>query len=690
MKAILIAEKPSLMREIQSVYNKHKSEIPMEIDFLAQAGHLVGLKLPKEVNEELYGKWSLKEMPIVYPYEYKVLAGKHDLINKIKTAVKGGEYDCVIHAGDPDGEGELLVRLVLSFVGNKLPVKRFWSNDLTEPAILSALKNLKDDNEFDTVYHAALTRQHADYQFGMNVTGIATLKMGDLCKLGRVKAPIISIIVERERAIRNFVEKTTYKPVFHYSNCEFASDKIFDEKKDAIAFNPNTDTANVIEFKQEKKKKKAPKLFKLSTLQTAAYRALKMSASDTLATLQLLYEAKVTSYPRTDCEYISSQVDIGTIAKDVLRNGGIELDKSLLIRDPSDVLSDKNYANDKAISTEGHTAVIPTGKKLSDSASKKEKELYALICRQFLAMFAGEKETLSTKVVAVPEGSVEKYIFTESIDINPAFELVLNPSYKAKTGTNVQFSKGMVLNPIAFDVKEVVSKPPARYNVGSLIEALDKPEAFEGEEGKIKFKIGTPATRANIIDDCINNGYFTIKSGSYYAEPKSEAIIDAFPEVPLFNPIESGRWEELFGLIKDGSISPKEADDKFIEAMMKTSETMKAVETQKISSVKGNTPALGNCPKCGQPVVKGKFGPYCSGKCGMSIGRYLNKTLTDTQVKSLLAGKKTLVKGMTSKAGKQYDVYITPASVESFSYTKKDGSTASGFQWKFDSEFPKR
>ena len=687
MKAILIAEKPSLMREIQGVYNKHRNELGgLEIDFLAQAGHLVGLKMPKEVDEEKYGKWSMDHMPEIYPYQYKVISGKHDLINKIKTAVKSGDYDFVIHAGDPDGEGELLVRLVLDYVGNKLPVKRFWSNDLTEGAILSALKNLRNDSELDTVYDAALVRQHADYQFGMNVTGIASLKMRDLCRLGRVKAPIIYMIVERELAIRNFVEKTTYKPIFTYQGCEFVADKVFDEKKDAEAFNPKTDRAQVTECKREKKSKKAPKLFKLSTLQTEAYKELKMSAAETLATLQLLYEAKVTSYPRTDCEYISSAVDIGTIGKSVVKEIGV--DPSLLIRDPKEVLADKTYANDKAISTEGHTAVIPTGKRLSSSASDKEKKLYELICRRFLAMFAGEKVTLSTKVVAVPNNCTQQYVFTESEDVDAGYELVLNPNYKMKKGKGVSFAQGTTISPIVFSVKEVVSKPPARYNEGSLIAALDMPEAFEGEDGKkIKFKIGTQATRANIIEECQKNGYFTKKSGVFYATPKSEAVIASFPNVALFNPEESGRWEEIFDNIRNGSVSAKEAEDSLIKAMIDISNEMKEAATKVIP--KGATEELGKCPKCGASISKGKFGAYCTGKCGMSIGKYMGKTLTDSQIKSLLAGKKTLIKGLTSKAGKSYDAYITPESVEPFSYTKKDGSTASGFQWKFVTEFPK-
>lgn len=689
LKGILIAEKPSLMREIESVYKSHKSELNMDLDFLAQAGHLVGLKLPKEIDEERYGKWDLKFLPEIYPYEYHVISGKNELVSKIRTAVNNGGYDFVVHAGDPDGEGELLVRLVLDYVGNTLPVKRFWSNDLTENAILGALKNLRDDSELDTVYEAALVRQHADYQFGMNVTSAATLKLGELCKLGRVKAPIIAMIVEREKAIRNFVEKTTYKPAFDYKSCDFVSDKVFDEEKDAIAFNPANTEATVVDVKVDRKKKKAPKLFKLSTLQTEAHRVLKMNGAETLATLQLLYEKKATSYPRTDCEYISSAVDIGGIAKHVLNeiNG---IDKAYLVRDPSEVLSDKTYANDKAIASEGHTAIIPTGNGLANSATEREKALYELICRRFLAMFAGEKVTESTKVIAIPKGSDKEYVFSESIDIEAGFEMILNSKYELKTGKGVSYAKGMELNPIKYMVKEVVSKPPARYNDGSLIAALDKPEAFEGDDGKVKFKIGTPATRANIIKECQENGYFTLKGGSYYATKKAESVVDAFPDVSLFNPVESGHWEDIFNHIRSGSVRFENAEEELIEAMKETVNKMKNSDVQKLAK-QGGADSLGICPKCGKDILKGKFGSYCSGKCGMSVSKYMGKALTDTQVKSLLQGKKVLVKGLVSKStGKTYDIYIKPKSVEPYSYKKTDGTEVKGYQWSFETELPKK
>lgn len=685
MNALLIAEKPSLKREIEGVYRKHAQEIGIQIDFMAQAGHLVGLKLPKEVDAERYGKWSMGAFPEEYPYEYKVLEGKSALVSGIASALKSGGYDAVIHAGDAGDEGELLVRLVLDYVGNRLPVLRFWTNDLTEGAILEALKNLKSDSEYDGVYGAALVRQHADYQFGMNITGVATMKMGDLCKLGRVKAPIISIISERELAIRNFVEKKTYKPAFNYRGLEFVASAAFESEADAAAVARGADSALVVSYSKEKKSKGAPKLFKLSTLQTAAFSELGFSASKTLSVLQSLYEAKAVTYPRTDCEYISSAVDVGKIARSVLRE--VPVPTELLTRGPAEVLADKSFANDKAIASEDHTAVVPTGAGLPAGASGEQAALYELVCRRFLAMFASPKTFVTVKAAAVPSGQELEYEYSEAYDVDPGYELVLAPGYEVRRPSGVELSEGEVLKPIEFCVKEVTSKPPARFNDGSIIKALDHPEVLKDSDGrKVDYKIGTPATRAGIIDECVSNGYFEKKKGTFYATEKALAVYGAFKDVPLFKVTESGAWEETFSAIRSGAISAEEAEADFLMRMRESVEMIKDAQVATKLSRPGSEP-LGACPKCGSNVVRGKYGPFCVGKCGITLGKAFGKALSDAELSSLLAGKKTLVRGLTSKAGKKYDAYLTPTGLEEFSFTAKDGTRRSGLSVKYQMEF---
>lgn len=690
-RAVVIAEKPSLMRSIKGVYEAHKDELPYVADFKAQAGHLLGLKMPKEVNAEKYGKWALEAFPQDYPYEYKINAGKNNLVKEIKDAIKSGNYDFIIHAGDPDQEGELLIRETLEYVGNKLPVMRFWTNDTTDGAILGALKNLQPDENYDHLYEAAIVRQHADYTFGMNCTGTVTCKTGDLCKLGRVKAPIVSILAERELEIQNYVEKKTYKPAFKYGNCEFVKNEAFETPELALKGVPATEYAEVKEAKYEKKSSKAPKLFKLSTLQTEAHKQLKWNANKTLEVLQHLYEAKAVSYPRTNCEYISSQVDVGYIAKRILRE--VDVNPDLLVREPSDVLKDKTYANDKAIASEGHTGIIPTGQGLSGS-NPDAKALYDIICRRFLAMFGPNKETMSVKVTSNPSGSKDDYVFTESFDLSAGYEEILSNDYKMRSGCGKEFKNGETLHPIEFFAKELTTQKPSRYNSGTLISLLDEIK-FEGTDGTIKYNIGTPATRANIIEECQKNGYFHIEKGSYVADEKAINLYLAFKDIPLFQPVESGRWEDSLDQVRKGKLSAKEVEDNLYKKMEESVQLIKDGSVKNFESKTSNggkssagNGTIGECPNCKASVRHGQYGVYCSGKCGITFGKVLGHTMTDAEWKKALAGNKVHLKNLESKkTGKKYNAVVTPNGVEDFSYKKQDGSTANGKQMHFDVEF---
>lgn len=682
MNALLIAEKPSLMREIQGVYNRHKNELDFSIDFMAQAGHLLGLKSPKEVNTSKYSKWSLETLPEIFPYEYKINDGKNKLVSDIKNAVKTGKYDFIIHAGDPDQEGQLLIEETLDYIKNTLPVKRFWSNDLTEGAILNALKHLKDNSEYEALNNAAILRQHADYQFGMNCTQGISVKYGELCQIGRVKAPIIRMIVDRELAIENYVEKITYKPAFQYLAYEFVNDSVFEKQEDALKFNPITDTAIVKKVEVKQKKQKAPKLFKLSTLQVAAHKVLHLSGQETLQLLQNLYETKAVSYPRSDCEYISSAVDVDTIKNHVLSE--ISINTSLLVRTANDIQNDKTYCNDKAIATEGHTAIIPTGIGCR-STNSKEKALYELICRQFLAIFAKEKISQTTKVIALPLNFDKTYENSETIDLEPGYEMILNPEYKLRTkAADIIFEENMKLQPIRFKAKECKTTPPSRYNDGSLIKALDHPDGYEDEEnGKIQYTIGTPATRANIIEQCQNNGYFEKKKGSFYATDKGKNIVAAFKNISLFNITESAKWEVLLQSVRNGA-NLNQTEKELLHQMENAVNEIKNTFVAKNNS-NSNQNVLGKCPKCGSDVITGKFGSYCSGKCGMTLGKAYGKDLSEKQIKDLLDNKKILVKGLTSKSGSKYDAYLIPTGISSYDY---NGTTK--YSYSFKMEFPQK
>ncbi|MCR5303901.1 MAG: hypothetical protein K6E33_05000 [Lachnospiraceae bacterium] len=686
MKAILIAEKPSLMREIRSAYNESRSQVPMDIDFLAQAGHLIGLVMPGDADPK-YKRWSLSTLPITVDYTYHILSGKEKLVKDIKDAVHSGNYDIVIHAGDPDQEGELLVRETLEFVGNPLPVKRFWSNDITHPAIIKALNSMKDDSDYNSLYGAALTRQHADYEFGLNVTRAATVKMGEVYRLGRVKAPIIRMIVDRERAIRDFTEKTTYKKHFVYQKADFTCEKEYDEESKAMP-SPVPAFCTVIEFKDQVKDTKAPKLFKLSTLQVEAHKELKFQAAKTLSVLQRLYEKQLTSYPRSDCEYISGNTNLTEIVKGAAAI--TSTDTALLTRGVKAVLSDKTYVNDKAIAKEGHTAIIPTGK--TGSMDQDEQKLYALIARRFLAMFASPKKTRHLSAKAL-EGDgkdcSDVYIYKAAKTLEPGFEAVLHPGKKEKEEVLLDLVKGQKLEPVTFSPKECVSKPPARYNDGSLIKALDNPEDYRDENGsKINYQIGTPATRANIIEECVKCGYFKRVKGVFYAEPKAEFVIDKIGDTILFDVTTSGQWEQSLDNVRNGENEALEVEKKLKEQCDRVTLDIAGRDLGGGPDESAKNSVVGKCPKCGSDVIYGQYGAYCSGKCGCTMSKAFGRKLNPQQATDILAGKKVLLKGLRSRNGKNYDMYVRMVGTEPYDYVDKKGNRVQGVGIKYETSFP--
>ena len=224
-RALLIAEKPDLMKKIAECYKKHRDEIPFDITFAALRGHILRLKLPDELDESLADEWSWEALPIepetIGGWQYTIieedkkdryLTAKERYDNILKE-LRSGKYDVVFHAGDSDQEGELIVREILMHMGNKLPVVRFWTNDLTEEAILEALKNPRDDDkdpQLVNLYYASLGRQHSDYRVGMNGSRAGTKKMGGRVAIGRVKTVILYFVWKREQEIRNFQSTTVY------------------------------------------------------------------------------------------------------------------------------------------------------------------------------------------------------------------------------------------------------------------------------------------------------------------------------------------------------------------------------------------------------------------------------------------------------------------------------------------------
>lgn len=682
-KALLIAEKPSLMRTIQSVYNKHQANIPYDCTFLAQAGHLLTLKLPNEIDSA-QEKWSWSNLPF-HPenyggWQYKIISGNgpsstaKQRFYDIRDEIKNGGYDFIIHAGDPDQEGELLVRIVLDELHCKLPVKRFWSNDVTETKVLEALLNLKDDDNDPMLVNlckAGYCRQHTDYRYGMNFSEAVSLKMGGRAAIGRVKTWMVARIAEREDAIANFVPSTCYGVKADYQKGFMG--QLYDPKDVNENEKDEDKTSGFIYFDTEDEAKEfiktlhaqakvesydvkdtdtyAPKLFKLATLQIAANK-LGYSSDDTLNIIQSLYEKGFLSYPRTDCEYLSSNENyIAMIQSAMAVPELIPFIKTISKTTIEKVKHTKKWVNDKELQEHGHSAIVPTTKKPDISTfSKEETDIYTLVCRQFVAIFMPPLKIRKTIVITDISGNKFRSSGKEIID----------KGYTTIFGQNLAETKipncnlGEILNINGFITDAKTTKCPSHLSDADLIAICEAPHKYL-EDPKLKalgkaLHIGTPATRSTIIKGLITKDKYLkeVKKGkTTYLVPTQNGyeIYENLKDNEICKTDLTGQWEEKLELIRTGQLDAKEFEKDMIahvNAILKNIENSNMKSFSNVGT-KTSYPTICNCPICGKAVISGPKGFFCSGyKDGCKIGGYkqiCESILTNDEIVELLNGK---------------------------------------------------
>ena len=694
--ALLIAEKPSLMRTIKTGYEAAKTKgllSNLDITFTTQAGHLYGLMLPDEVDP-ITGKkipWSWDRLPIepdrTGGFKYAPISSTKDLINTIKSELKSGKYDVVINAGDPDQEGELLIRETLKELNNTLPVLRFWSNDLTEPAIIHGLQNLLDDDKDPlcvNMLEAALARQHSDYVVGMNGTRAASLKMNNLIAIGRVMTPILAIVCQREKEILNFKPKTIYgvkslymegfegqlfiRPAASKEEKKEEDDDVesevvyFDTKKEADDFIKNIHgPATVIDCTTKRVKTTAPKLFKLATAQIAAGK-LGYSSSETLAIIQELYEMKVLSYPRTDCEYLSSGENYGAILESAKADPIL---RPYIEKIPSSVIGEfknnKKYVNDAKLKESGHSALVPTSLSPDfNKLTKRQQDIYHIVAKQFVASFLPPLEQDKTVLLADISGHLFKS--NGKTLVNKGYTILFNTSF---TDTQIpKHNKGDKLDIRDFCIAEKTSSCPKRFKDADLIAICENPLKYLEDEGLKKLgkslSIGTPATRAGIIDKLIDHYHYIKKDKGDVLSPSEigMAIYDNLKDFAVCKVDLTGEWEEKLQLIRAGKYTRTEMEDGMKQFVRELIEQIRSTYMKAIASNKDRL--LAKCPKCGGDILSGKNNFFCSNwnqpdkEHGCKFGAYKKigeTSLTDNEYKTLLFGK-TIEKKIKSKEGK--------------------------------------
>lgn len=582
---LFIAEKPSLGRAIAQYLpvkgvpqgggqGKGATHIVAGNDVVSWCfGHLLEMAEPDDYNAA-YKRWSFNTLPIV-PTSWRLLPRESAKaqINAIKLLL--AKCDIIVHAGDPDREGQLLVDELLEHLGNTKPVQRIWLSALDESNVRKALINLKDNANYANLKASAEARQRGDWLVGMNLTRAYTLAgqrggYQGVLSIGRVQTPTLALVVNRDLSIENFKPRDFYAVVatVKAAHGDFLarwkpsedvpvdeSGRVIDQKiAEEIATKITGKTGTVESFVAAKKKQMAPLPFSLSTLQAMANKKLGLGAQEVVNIAQSLYESKVTTYPRTDCNYLPES-QFGDAAK-ILASLPAEYEEFVKQADPS--LKSPTW-NDKKITA--HHAIIPTGHRAS--LSGKEKQVFDLIVRAYLAQFFPPYTYCETNIVLNIDGE----IFTASgkVPLSPGWKIVYG-AMDEETSSGAKDKSEKQTLPLVKKGESVACKdakvefkkttPPARYTEGTLIQAMTNiHNLVDDPELKRRLKdtagIGTEATRAGIIETLKKRTFIVEKGKQIISTQPGRQLIAALPN-SVKSPGLTGLFEQLLDGIADG------------------------------------------------------------------------------------------------------------------------------------------
>ncbi len=713
---LVITEKPQVARDIARVLgvtNKRQSYFEGKgIRITWCFGHMCELMMPEQYNPD-WKRWRMELLPMV-PDDFK-LKIKKDVKEhwiQVEKLLKSSETTTVVNACDAGREGELIFRYAYQYAKCNKPIERLWISSLEDSAIQKGWNDLKDGNLFNPLADAARCRSEADWLVGLNATRAMTCLArsggGDqLLSVGRVQTPTLALIVDRDKKIADFTPETFWKVQGQFgkegSDIEWTgtffqpslakdnpapdskkndpslAERLFDKTTaDSIASAIKNKLGIVSKATQKRKVEKTPLLYDLNTLQQRANQKYGFTAQQTLDLAQSLYEThKLLTYPRTDSQYLTPDIQ-GSIPKilGTLKSVGPYTATS------SEVLSKKLRTHKRIFNAKevgDHHAIIPTTKSpLSGRLKPEEKKLYDLVARRFLAAFSEDALfDLSQIVVDIePDDTVDlpaeintplRFRSKGKVCVHPGWQTIDPPS-KHQDSLLPVLSKGTNTHTVSAKTIEGKTRPPSHYTEASLLGAMEKAgRNLDDEELKRAMKgagLGTPATRASIIENLIRRKYIVRRKKNLHSTDRGVSLIDSVPVDELKSALLTGQWESRLSNIAEG----KDTRAAFMNDVQQNL-------TNIIQQIRTSTPpkpeiivntdqkSLGDCPVCGAPVRKQRTVFKCDrGRaCSFIVyGKISTRTISQTMIKELLKdGKTKLVKGFKSqRTGKEFSAAL--------------------------------
>lgn len=627
-KRVVLAEKPSVARDIANVLKCHKKGNGfLEGDHYIVTwalGHLVTLADP-EMYDEKYKTWNLEDLPML-PERLKLTTIRQTSkqFNAVKAQLMRNDVGEIIIATDAGREGELVARWIIERAKVNKPIKRLWISSVTDKAIKQGFANLKPGKDYDHLYQAAVARSEADWYIGLNATRALTTKYNSQLSAGRVQTPVVAMVAAREEEIKNFKPQTYYGIEAQLENGlkltwqdAKGNTRSFDKEKiDAIMKKLAHSDVKVKNIERKAKKTYAPGLYDLTELQRDANKIFGYSPKETLNIMQKLYEQhKVLTYPRTDSRYLSSDIvptlheRLKAIAVGEYRN----IANSLAAKP---IKSTKAFVDDSKVSD--HHAIIPTEQFVNVSAfSDKERKIYDLVIKRFLAVLMPPHEFEQLTLLAEMNG--EKFVAKGKSIVTQGWKDVYDNRFDEESEEDMReqvfpnVREGDVLKVRLMLQTAGQTKPPARFTEATLLSAMENPVKYLdvknqklAETLKQTGGLGTVATRADIIDKLFNTYLLEMRGGKeIFITSKGRQLLDLVPDT-LRSPATTAVWEQKLEQIAKGKLK-KEV---FIQEMKE--HTKKIVAEIKASDKKFKHDNLSTkaCPDCGKPMleVNGKKG----------------------------------------------------------------------------------
>lgn len=640
------------------------------------AGHLVELA-NADVYDERYKRWSISDLPIIpKKWEYVVSADKIKQFNVVKTLMNDDRVTEIICGTDAGREGELIFRLVYEKAGCKKPFKRLWVSSMEDTAIRRAFENLKDGAEYDNLYYSALCRSKADWEIGINATRLFTKLYNKKLNVGRVQTPTLAMLFERDGAISGFVKEKYYHAKLS-GEVEAVSERIKDQPEaEKIKADCNGSAAIVKSVTRERKTTPPPKLYDLTTLQREANRLYGFTAQQTLDYTQSLYESRLVTYPRTDSRYLTDDMkDTVITVVDIIMEFTPVFDGigSYGFDGVSRVLNSKKVSD--------HSAVIPTAelaKTKLDSISDGERKILFLIANRLVCAVSSNHEYEA--VVAEIECNGHMFTARGKTVISEGWkkaDRLFRNYMKCRTedekegevsGNPLNLTEGETLESVDCSVTEHFTAPPKPFTEDTLLSAMERAGADKITEEAERTGLGTPATRAGIIEKLIKSGFMKREKKNLIATDDGKELIKLMP-ASLKSAKLTADWETCLSLIAKGEHS---ADDFMYEIESLTKSIISAAREnfnpEFAAPSDFEREIIGKCPRCGKNIVEFPKSFSCeSGKdeCGFALWKNnkffesAKKEFTKEIAAALINNGKCEVSGLYSpKTGKTYNATV--------------------------------